>query len=179
VNNRYEKNQLTVIKKSGMISNQNLSILTDRGATKSFISGVALKINKVKVVEQDNFSFVEMDSRAKQKVVGKVTGCSLNLGEFVTRANLYVMILGTYDVMIDTDWLESHEAMLIYKTKQLSLVNDEGQRHVIVGRNQGVSLRFISSLQLWKNMCNGFHLYVILALDEKSMEEGLENLLVV
>ena len=50
---------------------------------------------------------------------------------------------------------------------------------MIVGRNQGVSLRFISSLQLWKRMRKGCNLYAILALNDKGMVEGLENLLVV
>ena len=86
-----------------------------------------------KVVVQDEFSFTEMASEAKQKVGGKVTGCALNLGECFTRVNLYVMILGSYDVMIGMDWLELHEAILNYKTKRLSLVDDEGQRRVIVG----------------------------------------------
>jgi hypothetical protein len=62
-------------------------------------------------------------------------GCTLDLGKFVTRANLYVMILGSYDVMIGMDWLELHEAILKCKTKWLILVDDEGQRHMIVGRN--------------------------------------------
>jgi hypothetical protein len=56
------------------------------------------------------------------------------------------------------------------------LVDDEGQRHVIVEQNQGVSLRFISSLQLRKRMCKGCKLYAILALNEKGLEEGLEHL---
>jgi hypothetical protein len=59
------------------------------------------------------------------------------------------------------------------------LVDDEGQRRVIVGRNQGVSLRFISSLKLQKSMCKGCKLYTILALNEKGVAEGLENLPVV
>jgi hypothetical protein len=63
--------------------------LIDLGAIESFISGAALKRIKVKAFEHDEFSFVEMASRAKQKVGGKVTGCSLNLREFVTKANLY------------------------------------------------------------------------------------------
>jgi hypothetical protein len=78
---------------------------------------------------------MEMASGAKQKVGGKVMGFVLNLGEFVTRANLYAMTLGSYDVVIGMDWLESHEAILNCKTKRLSLVDDEGQRRVIVGRN--------------------------------------------
>jgi hypothetical protein len=89
------------------------------------------------------------------------------------------MILGSYDVVIDMDWLESHEAILNCKTKRLSLVDDEGQRRVIVGRNQGVSLRFVSSLQLRKSMRKGCKLYAILALNEKGVAEGLEHLLVV
>jgi hypothetical protein len=50
---------------------------------------------------------------------------------------------------------------------------------MIVGQNQGVFLRFISSLQLQKSMCKGCKLYVILALNEKGVAEGLEHLLVV
>jgi hypothetical protein len=119
------------------------------------------------------FIFIEMASRAKQKVGGKVTGCILNLGEFVTKANLYVTILGSYDIVISMDWLELHEAILNYKTKRLSLVDDEGQTHMIVGRIQGFSLRFISSLQLWKSMHKGCNIYVILALNEKGVVEGL------
>jgi hypothetical protein len=78
--------------------------------------------------------------------------------------------------MIGMDWLESHEVILNYKTKWLRLVDDEGQRHVIVGRNQGVSLRFISSLQLRKSVRKGCKLYVILALNKKGVAEGLEHL---
>jgi hypothetical protein len=89
-----------------------------------------------------------MESGAKQKVGGKVMDCSINLGEFVTKANLYVTILGSYDIVIGMDCLESHDAILNYKMKQLILTNDLGHSRVIVGRNQGVSMRFIFSLQL-------------------------------
>jgi hypothetical protein len=51
-------------------------VLIDPGATESFIYGAALRKNKnikLKAVEQDEFSLVEMDLVAKQRVVGKVT----------------------------------------------------------------------------------------------------------
>jgi hypothetical protein len=50
---------------------------------------------------------------------------------------------------------------------------------VIVGRNQEVSLRFISSLQLRKSMRKGCKLYAIPALNKKGVAEGLEHLPVV
>jgi hypothetical protein len=76
------------------------------------------------------------------------------------KANLYVTILRSPDIVIDMDWLESHDAILNCKMKRLILTNDVGKRRVIVGRNQGVSLRFISSLQLHKSMHKGCKLYV-------------------
>jgi hypothetical protein len=71
------------------------------------------------------------------------------------------------------DWLELHEAILNCKTKWLILLDDEGQRCVIVGQNQGVSLRFISSLQLWKSMHKGCNIYTILALNKKGIENRI------
>jgi hypothetical protein len=67
-----------------------------------------------------------MASGAKQKVGGKVTDSSINLGYFIMKSNLYVMILGSYDIVIDMDWLELHDAILNYKTKRLTLTNDVG-----------------------------------------------------
>jgi hypothetical protein len=49
------------------------------------------------------------------------------------RVNLNITILGSYDVVIGMDGLELHEAILHRKTKRLNLVDDEGQRRVIVG----------------------------------------------
>jgi hypothetical protein len=71
------------------------------------------------------------------------------------------------------DWLELHEVICNYKTKRLSLVDDDGHRRVIVGWNLGVSLRFISSLQLRKSMRKGCKIYVIFALNKKGVAEGL------
>jgi hypothetical protein len=113
----------------------------------SSISGAVLKKRiKVKAIEQDEFIFIEMASGDKQKVGGNVMACTLNLGDVFTRVELYVTILGSYDIVIGMDKLESHEEILNCKTKRLSLVDDQGQKCMIVGRNQGVSLRFISSL---------------------------------
>jgi hypothetical protein len=89
-----------------------------------------------------------MASSAKQKVGGKFKDGNINLGDFITSVNLYVTILGSYDIVIRMDWLKLHDVILNCKTKRLSFIDDLVQSRVIVGRKQGVSLRFISSLQL-------------------------------
>ena len=92
-----------MLETSGTILDQTLSILIDPSAIESFISGTTLKRIKLKAVKQYEFSFMEMVSGAKQKVGGRVTSYILNLGEFVTRANLDITILGSYDVVIGMD----------------------------------------------------------------------------
>ena len=52
---------------------------------------------------------------------------SINLGYLSTKANLYVTILGYYDIVIGMDWLESHNVILNCKTKRLSLTDDLAQ----------------------------------------------------
>ena len=52
----------------GTVPDQTLSVLIDLGATEIFVYFAALKSIKAKAVEQDEFSFVEMASGAKQKV---------------------------------------------------------------------------------------------------------------
>jgi len=100
-----------------MIVDQRFSVLIDPRATKSFMSSVVLKIIKVKEVEQDEFSYVEMASGAKKKVGGGFKGCNINLRDFITSVNLYVTILGSHDIVIGMDWLGSHNAILNYKMK--------------------------------------------------------------
>ena len=82
VNNRQAEHQSNVLETTGTIADQTLSVLIDPGATESFISGAALKRIKVKAVEQDEFSFVEMASGAKQKVGGKVRAVPLTWESF-------------------------------------------------------------------------------------------------
>jgi hypothetical protein len=138
-----------------------------------------LKRIKVNEVEKGKLIYVEISSGAKHKVGGKVMNCSIILGYFVTKGNIYVTILGYYDIVIGMDWLESHDVILKCKMKWLSLIDDLGKSRVIVGRNQGVSLRFISSLQLHKSMFKECKIYAILVLNERGEAEALENLIVV
>jgi hypothetical protein len=115
-----------------------------------------------------------MASRTKEKFGGKIKYCIINLVEFITSVSIFFTTLGSYDIFIRMDWLETHNVILNCKTKRLSLIDNLGQNRVIVGRNR-VSLRFITSLQLNKNMCKGCIIYAILALNKKGDTKTLED----
>jgi hypothetical protein len=103
INNHKAEHQSTVLETLGMIIDKKFIVLIDPEATESFIYSVGLKIINVKVIEQDEFRYVEMASGAKQKVGGNVKDCNDNLGDFVTSVNMYITILGYYDIVIGMD----------------------------------------------------------------------------
>jgi hypothetical protein len=56
VNNCQAEHQSTMLETTGTLTDQTLSILIDPGAIESLIYGAALKMIKVKAVEQDEFT---------------------------------------------------------------------------------------------------------------------------
>jgi hypothetical protein len=81
--------------------------------------------------------------------------------------------------MISVDQWESHDVILNGKMRQLSWINNEGQRSVIVGIKWGVSSRFISSPKTTRENTKGCNLYAYLAPNVNGLEEGLYDLPVV
>jgi hypothetical protein len=91
--------------------------LIDPGATESFISSSALKIIKVKEVEKYEFRYIELALGAKKKVGRKIKYCNIILGDLVAIVNIFVITLGSYNILTRMHWLESHDATLNCKMK--------------------------------------------------------------
>jgi hypothetical protein len=49
-----------------------------------------------------------MASGEKQVVGPSIDNCLVDLGVCTTRLKVYITALGTYDLIIGMDWLESH-----------------------------------------------------------------------
>jgi hypothetical protein len=105
VNNRQEEHQFTVVESSCMLNLVNVEILFDFGATDSFISPCALEKCGLASYEHDEFKQFEMDSGEKQVIGPSINNCLVDLGVCITRLKVYIIALGTYDLIIGMDWL--------------------------------------------------------------------------
>jgi hypothetical protein len=95
---------------------------------------------------------------------------------FPTQANLNILPLGSYDLLIGMDWLDSHKTKLDCYNRTLECENKEGRRVTLQGIQNHVSVRQISKLQVKKYCRKGCPLYEIHVL--KSIENdkpSLEN----
>ena len=152
-----------------MINNIPLSVLIDPGATDTFISPSALLRCGLAAREQSNFRMVEMALGSQQLVGSMVRDCNVNIGGCDTKMNLYSTTLGTYDLIVGMDWLESHQAILDCYNKTILLKNDQGETIVIKGIRRDVTLRLISAKKVNKCMRKGCKIYAV------EMVRGDEN----
>ena len=67
---------------------------------------------------QEDFNEVEMTFKDKQEIRHLFKVCRIDLGVRVTQVSLYLTNLVCYDIVIDMDWLESHEVVLYCKHKK-------------------------------------------------------------
>jgi hypothetical protein len=88
-----------------------------------------------------------------------------------------VIILGSYDLVVEMDWLENHGVVLDCKNKKIYFIDDSRHKITLMNKNRRVTLRFISTLQLNRSMRKGCKLYVVISMNEKD-SMNLEHYLV-
>lgn len=69
-----------------------------------------------------------------------------------TKLNLNILLLGSYDVLVDIDWLEPHMLILNYLKMYFTCFNDEEEACMVKGFPRSIFVRQISTLQL--NKCS-------------------------
>ena len=87
--------------------------------------------------------------------------CKVDLGVCSTKLKAYVTALGTYDLVIGMDWLESHHAWVDYFGKTILCTKDEGETIQIQGIKRKVSLCFISAMQMKWCLRKGCQVYAV------------------
>ena len=88
-----------------------------------------------------------------------------------TFADLNIIPLGSYDVLIDMDWLDAHHAFLDCHNKTYTCLDEEGNQLTIKEIPRPISLRQITDLQLKKCLRKGFQLYGIHVEESKEGKE--------
>ncbi|GJR20820.1 putative reverse transcriptase domain-containing protein [Tanacetum coccineum] len=128
-----------------LLNNGYASILFDSGSDRSFVDtrfSSMLNIEPVKIIASYE---VEL---ADGRVVSTNTflkGCTLNLVNHIFEIDLMPIELGTFDVIIDMDWLVKHDAIIIYGEKVVHI--PYGNKTLTVESDKDVSrLKVISCI---------------------------------
>eukprot|EP00253_Pinus_taeda_P006325 PITA_06325 len=109
--------QPTMVEFEGNISNLTVSVLIDPGATLSYVSPKVVERCKLQSSKFKNPWLVQLATGAKRRVTTKIKDCSFTIAGQPVTADVNVLPLGSYDILIGMDWLEKHWSLVDCKTK--------------------------------------------------------------
>eukprot|EP00253_Pinus_taeda_P033962 PITA_33962 len=153
--------QPTMVEFEGKISNLTISVLIDPGATLSYVSPKVVEQCSLQYVKFKNPWLVQLATGAKRRVTAKVNNCSFTIADQPVTADLNVLPLGSYDILIGMDWLEKHWSLVDCKTKVIYYRDQQGNRKEMQRIKQPMQVRPITANQLIKCIWKGCQVYAI------------------
>eukprot|EP00253_Pinus_taeda_P023407 PITA_23407 len=100
---RQAEYQPTMVEFEGKISNLTISVLIDPGATLSYVSPKVVERCNLQSVKFKNPWLVQLATGAKRWVTAKINDCPFIIADQPVTANLNILPLGSYDILIGMD----------------------------------------------------------------------------
>eukprot|EP00253_Pinus_taeda_P014041 PITA_14041 len=116
--------QPTMVEFEGNISGLTISVLIDPGATLSYVSPKVVERCNLQSVKFKNPWLVQLATGAKRRVIAKIKDCSFTVAGQPVTADLNVLPLGSYDILIGMDWLEKHWSLVDYSKDKTAILNN-------------------------------------------------------
>eukprot|EP00253_Pinus_taeda_P012641 PITA_12641 len=158
---RQAEYQPTMVEFEGNISNLTVSILIDPGATLSYVSPKVVERCKLQSTRFKNPWLVQLATGAKRRVGAKIKDCPFTIAGQPVMADLNVLPLGSYDILIGMDWLEKHWSLVDCKTKIIYFKDSLGNKKEMQGIKRPTQVRPITANQLAKCIRKGCQIYAV------------------
>jgi hypothetical protein len=163
-----------MIEVEGMTNNQSIAILIDSGASISYIDPKMVESLQLPRSKHGKSWLVQLATGAKRKVNEMVKSCIIDMNGLITREDLNILPLGSYDCLIGIDWLDQHHAILDCHNKEFTCLDEEGNLTKVQGILREVTIREISALRLKKCYRKGCQIFA--AHMEKTPKDKVPNL---
>eukprot|EP00253_Pinus_taeda_P020306 PITA_20306 len=170
-----------MVKFEGKISNLTISVLIDPGATLSYVNPKVVERCNLQSVKFKNPWLVQLATGAKRRVTAKINDFSFTIADQPIIANLNILPLGSYDILIGMDWLEIHWSLVDCKTKIIYYRDQQGNNKEMQGIQRPVQVRPITANQLVKCVRKGCQVYAIQVgyANSKDKKASLNNIPVI
>eukprot|EP00253_Pinus_taeda_P017231 PITA_17231 len=165
----------------GKISNLTISVLIDPGATLSYVNPKVVERCNLQSAKFKNPWLVQLATGAKRQVTAKINDCSFTIADQPITADLNILPLGSYDILIGMDWLEKHWSLVDCKTKVIYYRDQQGNSKEMQGIRRPVQVRPITANQLVKCVRKGCQVYAIQVgyVNSKDKSASLNNIPVI
>ena len=96
------------------------------------------------------------------------------MNDFIARADLKILPLGSYDLLIGMDWIEEHKVVLNYFDKTFTCTDDGGNNLKVKGIPKKVTIRKTSTLQIKRSVRKGCKVFVVYIMNDNENDNKLK-----
>nr|GFB57680.1 reverse transcriptase domain-containing protein [Tanacetum cinerariifolium] len=167
-----------------LLNNHCASILFDTGVDKSFMSTSFSSLINISPSTLDYSYDVELADGQIIRLNTVIRGCTLNFLNHPFNIDLMPIELGSFDVIIDMDWLKTYHGVIVCDEKIVRV--PFGNETLIIrcnGSNNGTQLNIISCTKTQKYLLKGYPVFLgnitTKTIKDKSEEKRLENVPIV
>ncbi|GKD41173.1 putative reverse transcriptase domain-containing protein [Tanacetum coccineum] len=157
---------------------ENNRVLFDSGADKSFISISLASMLNISPIIIDTFYDIEMAEGNLVSTNTVIQGCTLTLLNQSFEIDLMPIKLGSFDVVVDMDWLSKYHARIICDEKVIHIPIN-GEILIIRGDRSKTRLSLISCIKTERYISRGCQVFVAQVMKKKPDEKRLEDIPVV
>jgi hypothetical protein len=150
--------QSNIIEVEGKIINQPVSILVDSRESQCYINPKIVDRLHLEKSNLGKSSLVQLATGTKRRIHEMVRDFSISLNGENTNANIYIIPLGSYDILIGMDWLDKHHVVMDCHNRTFTCLGEEGKESIVKGVLEPISIREILALQLERCFRKGCHL---------------------
>jgi hypothetical protein len=150
LDNKQAEFQSHMIEVEGMINNRPFTILIDSGDSHSYIDPRVVESFHLSRRKHEKSWLVKLATGTKRKVTELVKSCPMDMKGLSTKVELNILPLGSYDCLIGMDWLDQHHAILDYRNKPFTCLDEKGNQKTVQGIPRVVAIKEISAIQLKK-----------------------------
>ena len=97
----------------------NAIALFDSGATHSFVASSFVQAHKLEMTKDDKGWNISIPIGVNQIVLWVCSGCPLILGHLTLPADLIVLDMRDFDIILGMDWLSEHHAFIDCREKRV------------------------------------------------------------
>ncbi|GJY22329.1 reverse transcriptase domain-containing protein [Tanacetum coccineum] len=162
-----------VVNGTFLINNAYASVLFDTGADRSFMSYAFSKYIDIPPTTLDTHYNLELADRKSLTTNTILKGCTLNLQNHLFKIDLLPIELGSFDVIVEMDWMAEHRAEVVCYEKYIR-VPYKNDMLIIQGERSGIKsdsrLEVISSIRTQKYIDQGCQVFLIQMMKEEKTE---------
>ncbi|XP_076930467.1 uncharacterized protein LOC143595309 [Bidens hawaiensis] len=176
MNAKKARKDSSVVTGTFLINNHYAFVLFDTRADLSFVSKQFEPSLGMKTTKLDNKYSIELANGKLVETGEVIHGCNILLENHKFSIDLFLVELGSFNVVVGMDWLSKNHAEIVCLEKLVHLPLLNGKTLAILGDRSISDLKLTSIMKTHKMLHKGYSAFLVNVIDTTAKERRIEDI---